>query len=149
MSAYTTQSAVLGEIQQMDLIALTDDAPKTGDVNQTILNQIIANASGYIDSKCANLYGEQLPFNPVPPSVASMALTIVCYRLYRRRQVPDEQNKYYLEFTDVREFLNQVNVGEAHISDVTLRDFPQGAVNGQQTIYGAIPFNNGRLVNSM
>ena len=75
MSAYTNQTAVLGEIQLSDLIALTDD-DRSGSVNSAVLDQIIANASGYIDSKVANIYGNQLPFSPIPSSVASMALTI-------------------------------------------------------------------------
>jgi phage gp36-like protein len=149
MSAYTNQAAVLGEIQEMELIALTDDAPKTGDINQTVLNQVIQNASGYIDRKVANIYGQQLPFNPVPASVVSMALTITCYRLYRRRMVPDEKNKFYSEYKDVCEVLNKVNIGEQHLDDVISRDFPQGAIAGQTTIYGNQPFSNGKLVNTM
>ena len=41
MSAYTSETAILGEIQLKDLIALTDDAPRMGKVNQTVLNQVI------------------------------------------------------------------------------------------------------------
>ena len=74
MSTYTTQAAIQGEIPEMDLIGLTDD-DQTGMMNGTVLNQIITNASGEVDQACANLYGTQLPFDPVPSSVASMALT--------------------------------------------------------------------------
>ncbi len=148
MSSYTNQTAILGEIQMSDLIALTDD-DSTGFLNQTVLDQLIINASGFIDSKCANIYGDQIPFSPVPPSVASMALTIVCYRLYRRRLVPDEKNNFTEENNNVKKFLDEVNKGDSHLSDVTLRDFPQGAVTGQPTIYGSQPFGNGRLVNTM
>jgi phage gp36-like protein len=128
---------------------MTDDAPSLGVVNQQVLNQVIQNASGYIDRKLANIYGEQLPFNPVPLSVASMALTIACYRLLRRREVPDEKNKFYAEFKDVEKFLNDVNAGVAHIDDIPPRDFPQGALTAQTTIYGSQPFSNGWLVNTM
>ena len=147
MSLYTTQAAVNGEISYQDLIALTDDAtPPFGDINQTILNQVIANASGEIDQACANIYGQQLPFNPVPLSVANMALTIACYRLYRRRETPDEMNKFFAEYNRVRNFLDKVNVGEMHLDDVPSRDFPQGALQGQSIIYGPGIFSNGGLL---
>ncbi len=135
MSLYTNQASIEGEIQDADLIALTDDN-NTGQINQTVLIQAIANASGKIDEKCANLYGEQLPFVPVPASVASMALTIVCYRLYRRREVPDEKNKFYEEYKNVLAFLDEVNTGDKHLNDIPGRDFPQVAMTGRSTIYG-------------
>ena len=143
MSSYTNQAAILGEIQQADLISLTDDLGQ-GQINTTVLNQIIANASGYIDSKVANLYGEQLPFAPAPASpssVASMALTIACYRLFRRREVPDEKNKFTEAWEDVREFLDKVNSGDAHLDDIPIRDFPQVVATGRSTIYGGMGSN--------
>ena len=131
-----------------DLIALTDDAG-TVNLDNGILNQIIINASGYIDQKVANIYGQQLPFNPVPSSVASMALTITCYRLFRRRQVPDEKNNFYDDFKSVVDFLNQVNQGDMHLDDVPTRDFPQGAVTGRPVIYSGGVFGTGVLSNTM
>ena len=148
MSAYTSKTAILGEIQMSDLIALTDD-DNTGSLNETVLNQVIANASGYIDRKVANIYGAQLPFVPVPVSVASLALIIACYRLYRRRLVPDEKNNFAGEYNDACDFLNKVNIGEMHLDDVPSRDFPQGAITGQTTIYGNSPFSGGRIPSSM
>ena len=148
-SIYTTQAQILGEIQLMDLIALTDDT-NTGNVDTTVLNQIIANAGGFIDSKIANIYGEQLPFTgTIPSSVASMALTITCYRLYRRRLVPDEKNNFTEEYNNVVAFLNEVNEGIKHLNDVPSRDYPQGAVTGQTVVYGGQIFFNGRLANTM
>lgn len=121
-----------------DLIAMCDDN-NTGSLDsnaQTILNQIIANASGEIDQACANLYGQQLPFNPVPSSVASMALTIACYRLFRRRETPDEKNKWVEQYNRVREFLDRINTGDAHIDDVPYRDLPQVLFTGRASLYG-------------
>jgi len=135
MSQYTSQDAVLGEIRLKDLIALTDDL-KTGSVDTTVLNQVIASASGYIDSKVANIYGRQLPFNPIPSSIASMALTITCYRLLRRAEVPDEKNKFTESWRDAKEFLDRVNKGEAMIDDVVSRDFPQVAYTARSTTFG-------------
>ncbi len=140
MSAYTTQAAIEGEIAPSDLIALTDD-DGTGSINTTVLNQIIANASGVIDQKVSNIY--TTPFNPVPSAVASMALTIACYKLYRRRLVPDEKNNFAEDYSGVVEFLNQVNEGEKHIDQTPPRTFPQGAVNARPTVYGGSIFSNG------
>lgn len=150
MSAYTSQSAVLGEIQMADLISLCDDN-QTGSLDGaavTILNQVIANSSGEVDQACANLYGLQLPFSPVPLSAANMALTITCYRLYRRRSVPDEQNKFAREYQRVRDFLDGVNKGDFHLDDVPVRDFPQGALTGRPVIYAGGIFG-GPLSNTM
>ena len=135
MSFYCSQSAVLGEIRRKDLIALTDDN-RTGDIDTVVLNQVIESASGYIDSKLANIYGNQLPFNPIPSSVASMALTVTCYRLLRRAEVPDEKNKFYEAWQDVREFLDRVNRGEAMIDDVISRDFSAVAYTARNTTFG-------------
>ena len=140
MSQYTNKAAVLGEIQEPDLIALTDDS-RLGVVNDTILDQIITNASGYIDSKLANIYGSQIPFSPIPSSVASMALTITCYRLLRRREVPDEKNKFAESWNDVKEFLDKVNKGEAMIDDIVERDFAQVAYTRRSTTFGTASSN--------
>ena len=151
MSAYTSLAAINGEIQMNDIIMLCDDVG-TGLLEgaaTTILNQVIANASGEIDQACANIYGQQLPFSPVPLSVANMALTITCYRLYRRRSVPDEQNKFFAEYSRVRDFLDAVNTGDKHLDDIPARDFPQGALTGRPTIYSGGVFGYGVVSNTM
>ena len=140
MSQYTTIAAINGEIQMLELVQLTDDT-NTGELNSTVLNQVITNASGEVDQACSNLYGQQLPFQPVPSSVANIALTIACYRLYRRRQIPDEQNKFWKEYSRVRDFLDDVNTGDKHLDEVPARDFPQVAMTGRSTIYGVASSN--------
>jgi phage gp36-like protein len=151
MSSYTTQAAVNGEIPTADLIALLDDDdnPAPGTLNVALLNQVIANASGEVDQACANIYGQQLPFSPVPLSVASMALTITCYRLFRRRETPDEQNKWFAQYSRVRDFLDEVNTSDKHLDDVPPRDFPQGALTGRPTIYSGGIFSYGPLSTTM
>lgn len=140
MSAYTDITAVQGQIRANELIQLTDDN-KTGQIDTTILNAVIASASGVIDSKVASMYGEQLPFNPIPSSVASMALTITCYQLYRRAMIPDEKNKFYESYAEIMEFLNKVNKGEAMIDDVVSRDFSPVVYAGRRTLYGNMKSN--------
>jgi len=143
MSAYVTSDQILGEIQLADLIALTDDT-QTGQLNSTVLTQIIANASALIDAKVSNIYST--PFgSPIPSAVSNAALTIACYRLFRRREVPDEKNKFSEDYKAILEWLNQVNKGEAHIDQAPPRTFPQGAASVRPTLYGA----GGYVLNSM
>ena len=142
MSQYTNQADIEGEIQDADLIQLTDDGG-TGFVNQTVLTQVIENASGEIDRFVGNIY--DIPFNPTPPSVESMAIIITCYRLYRRREVPDEKNKYYEDYKEVRKFLNGVNNGTERLDLSVKRDFSQVAASFRATPWG---FGN-QIANSM
>ena len=134
MSSYTNQASILGEIQISELIRLTDDAPQQQKINQTILAQVIANASGEIDRLVGNVY--DVPFNPVPQSVSSMALIIACYRLFRRRLVPDEQNKYFPDYRDIRAFLNKVHKREDVLDLSVTADFSQVAADVRPTIFG-------------
>lgn len=131
---------MLGEIRPPELLQLTDDS-KTGAIDTGVLAQIITNASGEIDAKVANIYGAQLPFNPIPSSVANMALVITCYKLLRRATVPDEKNKYYEQYKEVVKFLNDVNKGVATIDDILYRDFAPVAIAGRPTTYGGMGSN--------
>lgn len=133
MSVYCNQSDIEGEIQDADLIQLTDDNG-TGSLNSVVLNQVIANASGEIDRYVGNVY--DIPFNPVPPSVESMAIIITCYRLYRRREVPDEKNKYYEDYRGVRDYLKLVQQREAVLDLSASQDFSQVAANTRYTPWG-------------
>jgi phage gp36-like protein len=136
--AYCTQADIEGEISADDLIALTDDQ-ETGSLNATVLAQIIDNASGYIDARVGNIYA--VPFVPTPPSVRNMAITIACYRLFRRRLTPDEKNLFTEDFNEVKAFLDEVNEGKKHIDQSVARTFTQGAFTGRGTAYGAMGSN--------
>lgn len=146
MATYCTQSDIEAEVGAPDLIAFTDDE-NTGTINTTILNNLIVNASNYIDGKVGNIYA--VPFgNPVPPVIQSMCVTIVCYRLYRRRLAAQENNTFEDDYNDVREILNKVNIGEQHLDLTTPRNYPQGAVVSRPTTYGGGPLGGG-LANTM
>lgn len=132
--AYTTLSAILGQIPNSDVIACTDD-DNIGNINQTILDTVISNASGYIDRWVCNIY--TTPFTgTLPSSVSSFALTIACYMLYRRRLVPDEKNKFFPDYKDVVSFLKKVNQGEMMLETGEERIYSQVATTGRQSIYG-------------
>jgi phage gp36-like protein len=124
----------LGEIQLADLISLTDDAPFTGNVNQTILNQVISNASGEIDFYVGSRYS--VPFSPTPPSVESMAIVLTCYRLYRRREVPDEKNKYTEDRQEIIKFLQKVKAGDEALDLSVSQEFSPVQSVQRATIYG-------------
>lgn len=136
MSAYCTQSEIEGEIQFNDLVQLTDDSnPPLGVVNDTVLKQIIANASGVIDRYVSNQY--DVPFSPVPTAVRSMAITIACYKLYRRRLVPDEKNNFTEDYNRAIDFLEKVNSGNAILDLTTERAFSQVAANTVASPWGS------------
>jgi phage gp36-like protein len=140
MSVYCQQSDILGEIQQADLIALTDDAPSTGRINTAVLNQTIANASGFIDQYIGAIY--QLPLTQTSPAITNLAITITCYRLYRRRNTPDESNKYFEAYKDAVEFLKRVQNHEA-ILDLNLpQAFSGAAYVARRGIYGRGRYSN-------
>lgn len=134
MSAYCTQADISGEIQPSDLIGLTDDTG-TGLLNSAVLNQVIANASGEIDRMVGNVY--DIPFSPVPSSVESMAVIITCYRLYRRRETPDETNKYFNDYKAVRKHLEDVHNRKDVLDLSATQDFSQVAANTRSSIYGS------------
>lgn len=136
MSAYCSQAQIEGEIQASDLINLTDDdTPPSGVVNATVLNQVIENASGVIDRYVGNIY--TVPFSPVPAAVASLAVTITCYKLYRRRLVPDEKNNFTEDYLAAIKFLEAVNSGEKMLDQAAVRDFSQVAVASTSTPWGS------------
>jgi phage gp36-like protein len=131
--AYTTQALIEAEIASQDLIALTDDG-NTGSINSTVLSNLITNVSTWIDGKIANIY--DVPFATAPTLIQSICLSVVCYRLYRRRLTPDEKNNYFGDYKDAMELLNQINKGEMHLDLSQARNFPQGAVVSRVTTYG-------------
>lgn len=135
MSAYCSQDDILGEISYADLVALTDDdTPPAGDINPTVISKVIANASGVIDRMVGNIY--TVPFSPTPESVKSLAITIACYRLLRRREVPDEKNKFWDDYKLAMRMLERVNKRDALLDLAATQDFAAVAYNVTATPFG-------------
>ena len=132
-SNYTTQAAILGQIQYSDLIRLTDDN-QTGDIDSTVLTAVMEAASAVVDSYIGNIY--DVPLTPITPSVSAIALDITCYMLYRRRLVPDEKNNFADMYYRRIDFLEKVNSGEMRLDLEDERDFSQVAYNARASIYG-------------
>jgi phage gp36-like protein len=136
MSAYCSQNDLLGDIQMADLITLTDDdSPATGVLNSTVLNAVISKASGVIDRMVGNVY--DIPFNPIPASVNSLAIAIACYTLYRRREVPDEKNKFAEDYRLAMQMLVAVNKREQFLDLSAGQDFDMVAPVTTPTVFGS------------
>lgn len=124
---YTDRAAIEGEIAQPDLnTALDDDGD--GQADDGLLDTIIANVTAFIDGKLANIY--DVPLNPVPPKVAAWALSIACYRIYRRRLTPEEKNNFSDENRAAMRELIAVSEGTQSLDLTTTRAFPPGYVAG-------------------
>ena len=129
---YCSQADIEGEIQDADLISITDDAG-TGQINQTVLNQVISNASGEIDRYCGAIYPNLSSANP---SINNMAIIIACYRLYRRRLTPDEKNLFYEDYKDTIAFLKRVQSREDTLDLSAQQNFAQVSADVRPSPYG-------------
>lgn len=91
--AYCSQSNLLDQISEDDLIQLTDD-DDTGAVDTDVVDQAIADADAEINSYCGVRHS--VPFSTVPPMVLKLSVDITIYNLYsRRRGAPDERKERY------------------------------------------------------
>jgi phage gp36-like protein len=131
--AYTSQANILGYVSQQDLINLTDDAPSTGNVNQTILNACIANISAEIDAMLGSIY--QVPFSNPPEAVTGAATVMVCAALYRRRFTPEEKNMFAEDDKRYRAHFRAVGKGEEELDANTYRAFPPGIAQVAPSVF--------------
>lgn len=106
MSCYTSQTILDGYFSQQNLIWATDDN-NTGSLNLTVLNQVMATASGEVDAMLGAVYAT--PFaNPVPPTVVQAATLFACEALVGRRLVQGEPNKFSERATAYRKLLSTI-----------------------------------------
>ena len=57
-------------------------------------------------------------------------------RLLRRREVPDEKNKFYVDYDSIRKFLKQVQQRKAVLDLSTTQTFPQVQADIRPTPFG-------------
>jgi hypothetical protein len=86
---YCTESDILTEISEAELIGLTDDE-STGAVIDAVVTAAIAKADALIDSYCGQV--ETVPFTTVPDIVQQHSVTIAIYFLYARRSAVPERH---------------------------------------------------------
>lgn len=65
-----------------------------------------------------------------------MAITISCYKLYRRRLVPDEKNNFTEDYVAAIKFLEKVNTGELKLDLTAEREFSPVAANTVDSPWG-------------
>lgn len=93
--AYSVLNDLKKMIPEESLIQLTDDEGY-GTVNQTRIDEAIAQADAEIDSYCGGKYS--IPFAaPVPDIVKKISVDIAIYNLYSRRVevIPDVRTDRY------------------------------------------------------
>lgn len=106
--AYCTLTDILDQIEEADVIRLTDDE-NLGAVSEPRVSKAIADADAEINGYCGQRY--RVPFDPVPDLVRKFAVDIAIYNLFGRRDVApeDRRNRY----KDAIAFLRQVASGAA------------------------------------
>lgn len=91
--AYCTLDNIKAQLDEQDIIDLTDDKD-LGVIDQTIVDQAIADADAAIDSYLGEKY--VVPLNPVPDIARKLSVDIAVYNLYSRRgRVTDTTEKRY------------------------------------------------------
>ena len=115
---YCTQSDLLEQISETELIGLSDDAG-AGAIDATVIARSIADADAEIDTYCASRY--TVPFATVPAMIRKVSVDVAIYNLFaRRRGAPDDRKERY---KNALRFLEAVAKG-----DVTLgADDPEAA----------------------
>jgi phage gp36-like protein len=91
---YTDLNRLKKRFSEKRLIELTDDAG-VGAVDTTVVDEIIARASGEVDLILGSV-GFKTPVSPVPEWVRAATEAIVVYRLYERRgRIPEAVTAEY------------------------------------------------------
>ena len=117
--AYCTQEDIALLETSRNLIALTDDGGK-GVVDTNIITRAIAYADAKINSYCADLYGDQLPFSPVPDVVRDTSVVLARHWLWSRHKGPPD----FLENSkkDAIDWLKMVARGLIALTESTQQD---------------------------
>lgn len=88
---YATRAALIDRFGEAELIQLTD-RERLGVIDDTVLDQAIADAAHEIDSHLAGRY--TLPLATVPPVLTRVACDVARYRLYDDAAPEEVRNRY-------------------------------------------------------
>lgn len=132
MGRYVSQSGVTagdlvpGHLSARDLVQLTQDDAASGDVDQDVLDGVVAAAEDEIDGYLGARYG--LPLATTPPMVRTLACRITAYRLHLRRpqSVSEERSS---DYGRAIKLLEKIATGE-----ITLGTQPEVAANSERII---------------
>jgi phage gp36-like protein len=90
---YCTQSDILEQLDESELIQLTDD-DDLGVVDVSVVTRAIADADAEIDGYCGTRY--TVPFATVPDIIRKFSVDVAIYNLYaRRRGAPEDRKQRY------------------------------------------------------
>jgi len=105
--AYSVKSDMLEQINEDDLILLTDE-DDLGTVNEDTVKRAIADADAEIDAYCGVRY--DVPLSPVPAMIRKVSVDIAIFNLTSRRErVSDDRKKRY---DNAIKFLQSVAAGQ-------------------------------------
>ena len=92
--AYCAVDDIKALLPEADLLALCDDE-NLGSIEQTRVDEAIAQADAEIDSYCGGRYG--VPITPVPPVLKKLSVDITIYNLYSRivQTMPEVRSDRY------------------------------------------------------
>ncbi len=103
---YCSQADILDQLEEADLIRLTDDED-AGVISTPRVDKAIADADAEINGYCGQRY--RVPFEPVPELVRKFSVDIAIYNLFARRPlIPDDRRGRY---RDVIAFLRLLAAG--------------------------------------
>lgn len=135
---YCSTQALINRFGEEELIQLTAEADNLGEypdtINQTQVDQAIADADGTIDSYLAARY--PLPLSQVPPVLERYACDMARYFLHDRSPLEEVTNRY----KEAIRYLEKVSKG-----DISLGIDSQG--QRPQTTDGAIMESSGSVFN--
>ncbi len=108
--AYITQSDIVDQLSESELIQLTDDSG-AGQVDSNVVARAIADADDEVNSHLQERY--TVPLSPVPGLVRKLSVDVAIYNLYSRRDLdaPVRTKRY----EDARRLLKALARGESSL----------------------------------
>jgi len=107
---YTSLDKLKTRMPEKDILELTDDAV-TGEIDEAIVNQAIADAESEINSKLRGRYTTPLT-SPVPDVVEWIACMLTANKLYSRRHALVLSDGLARELKAARETLRDLQTGD-------------------------------------
>ena len=111
---YSTLTDIKKLIPEESIIQLTDDE-NLGEINQSRVDEAIAQADAEIDSYCGGKYS--VPFTTAPDIVKKISVDIAIYNLYSRKveEIPETRAERYKNAIRQLEGISKgiISIGEA------------------------------------
>lgn len=111
-------------LTQKDLIELTDDVGDADEVNTSIVDAALREASGRVDSYCRQRYVTPLQASE---DVKALTLDITVYLLFSRRRQTGVSETVQTRFDQAIAFLKDISSGKASLDQATNAQAPQSS----------------------